>query len=640
MVVLLCLGFVTAGQHPPAGGADVVPPTVGERLDGLPAAPATATAGDDIALSSPVQAPIPFSLLGFAFPDGAEVAFRTSPDGTAWDAWTDVEPVEDSLGPEPGTAEAAGAAPNAEHSEPFWVGDAAWVQVRVRGASPDDVAVDVIDSLGLSRSVAGRAMDALRAAWRGGPEAAAAPQAPDVVRRSEWGADESLRNGTPSVAGRVRMGVVHHTATRNAYSQAEAPGVVRGIYRYHTTSLGWDDIGYNLLVDRFGTVYEGRYGGLESGVVGAHVRGWNTGTFGVSLIGCFDSGACNGSIGGSSTLPEAARAALVRTLAWKFDVHHIDVHATIDMNGRRLRTLVGHRDLGQTSCPGDHVYGLLGALRQQVADHQVATGGVIVSPGAAPSSTYVRDGELERAVVFSARLRPPGAWRLDVRDADGEIVHRVQGAGETAIVSWPGGAGVGGGTHSYAFASDGRRTASGAVALHDCDGVFCDLGSTVHRDAVLHLHANGVVRGCTAWRFCPAGRTTRGQMATLLARALGFSARDGDHFSDVPDGHTHAAGINALYERGIVEGDDSGRFLPDAPVRRDQMATFLANSLGLSGGGDGHFTDVEGNTHEDAINALAARGIARGDTSGRYHPHRDIRRDQAASLIDRGLAQR
>lgn len=635
LVAVLCLGLVLVGQGPPARGAEVAAPTVLERIDGLPAAPRAAAAGEDVRRSEAVRAPIPFSLLGFAFPAGADVAFRTSADGESWSPWTAAEPLEAEHAPDPGTAEATRAAPAAGRSEPVWVGKASWVQVQVRGAGPTDVAVDVIDSLGLSRSLVGQAADALRAAWRGAAPAAAAPERPDIVSRAGWGADEALRSGTPDRASRVRMGVVHHTATRNDYTKEEAPGVVRGIYRYHTTSLGWDDIGYNLLVDRFGTVYEGRYGGLESGVVGAHVRGWNTGTFGVSLIGCFDTGACSG---GGASLPEAARAALVDVLAWKFDVHHINVDATIDMNGERRRTLVGHRDVGETSCPGGLVHGVLEDLRRQVIDQQTAAGGVIVDPGAAPSSPYVRDGQLEQAITVSARLRPPAPWRLEIRDAEGQVVHDVEGSGETAVVAWQGGSAVRPGEHTYAVSSQGRRTAGGGITLRDCGGVFCDLDDTVHRDAILHLHAGGVVRGCTDWRYCPAGHTTRGQMASLLARALGFTARGGGHFSDVPDSHPHAPGINALYERGIVEGDGE-RFLPGEDVRRDQMATFVANSLDLSGG-DGRFTDVDGNVHEDAINALAARDIARGDGDGHYHPHRPIKRDQAASLIDRALGHR
>ena len=639
VVALLCAGLVLSGRAP-AAPADVVPPTVSERVHGLPSAPVAARAGEpQVSLASSM--PIPFSLIGFAFPAGARVEFRTSTDGDAWSGWSEAPPLGADHGPDPRTTEAAGAVDGAAHSEPLWVGEARWLQVRVAGAGPGDVTVDVIDSLGLSRSVAGRAVDTLRASWRGsGRQAAAQAGRPGIVSRAQWGADESLRSGSPDYASRVRMGVVHHTATANTYSQAEAPGVVRGIYRYHTTSLGWDDIGYNLLIDRFGTVYEGRHGGLESGVVGAHASGWNTGTFGVSVMGCFDSQACTSTTGGSGGLPAPAEEALLQVLAWKYDVHHIDVQATIDMNGTRKPTLVGHRDVGQTSCPGDRFHGKLAELRRKVAALQAGSGGVIVDPGASPSSTFVRDGRLEREITFSARLRPPAPWTLRVTDGEGRTVHSASGSGETAIVRWAGGPGVRGGTHTYAFASQGRRTATGGVALQGCSAVFCDIGATVHRDAIISLHASGVTKGCTAFRYCPAGQTSRGQMATLIARALGISPQGNGHFDDVPDDHPHAAGINALHEAGVVEGVDERRFLPGAAVRRDQMATFIKNALRLPDTSEDHFTDVAGNTHEAAINALAARGIARGDGGGRYHPALPIRRDQAASLLQRALSSR
>ena len=69
------------------------------------------------------------------------------------------------------------------------------------------------------------------------------------------------------------MAFVHHTASGNDYSRAEAPAIMRGVYAYHTRSLHWSDIGYNFLVDRYGTIYEGRYGGMTKGVIGAQVAG-------------------------------------------------------------------------------------------------------------------------------------------------------------------------------------------------------------------------------------------------------------------------------------------------------------------------------------------------------------------------------
>ena len=142
-------------------------------------------------------------------------------------------------------------------------------------------------------------------------------KAPHIVTRLEWGADESLRSGRPDYA-RVKMAFVHHTASGNTYTAAEAAAVVRAIYAYHTRSLGWSDIGYNFLVDRFGTIYEGRYGGMKKGVVGAHVLGFNTGSTGISVTGNFAGDAP----------PTAALASLEKLLAWKLKIHHLDPRGT------------------------------------------------------------------------------------------------------------------------------------------------------------------------------------------------------------------------------------------------------------------------------------------------------------------------
>ncbi|MEX0658602.1 MAG: S-layer homology domain-containing protein, partial [Egibacteraceae bacterium] len=191
--------------------------------------------------------------------------------------------------------------------------------------------------------------------------------------------------------------------------------------------------------------------------------------------------------------------------------------------------------------------------------------------------------------------------------------------------------------HTVAVSSDGRRTATTTVELVEpCEDAFCDLGDSVHREAILRLHERGVVNGCADGQFCPSGRVTRGQMATMTARALELTAQDSGHFTDVPASHTHADGIHALYEHGIVKGD-AGRFYPDREVRRDQMATFLYQGLDFSASGTSHFSDVTGNVHEQAINSLADHDVTRGDGSGLYLPARPIRRDQIASLIDRAL---
>src|SRR6185312_2726608 len=106
----------------------------------------------------------------------------------------------------------------------------------------------------------------------------------------------------PLVVAADKLAIVHHTAGTNAYTRAQAPAIVRGIEVYHVKGNGWNDIGYNFLVDRFGNVYEGRRGGIDKNVVGAHAEGFNTGSIGVALIGNFQA----------ATPPKPMQQALVK----------------------------------------------------------------------------------------------------------------------------------------------------------------------------------------------------------------------------------------------------------------------------------------------------------------------------------------
>ena len=181
--------------------------------------------------------------------------------------------------------------------------------------------------------------------------------------RSAWGADESIRRAEPSYGPTIRFASVHHTAGTNAYSPSQAAAIMRGIEVYHVKSNGWNDIGYNFLVDRYGTVYEGRYGGIDKNVIGAYARGFNTGSLGVAVIGTF----------GTSQIPAAAEASLEKLLAWRLDLAHVDPVSTLTFvsgGSERynagvpvvLRAVSGHRDTGLTSCPGNLLYARLDTI--------------------------------------------------------------------------------------------------------------------------------------------------------------------------------------------------------------------------------------------------------------------------------------
>ncbi|MGI9034360.1 MAG: RICIN domain-containing protein [Acidimicrobiales bacterium] len=288
----------------------------------------------------------PTELVGFEWQgnhDGAvEVRAR---QGKGWTDWQRVEgdPTE---GPDPTSKE----------HHPITTAGPVWVGRGVR-----QVEVRVAEG-----ALGGLKLHALRSeepqAASGTKPAGATPAQPGIVSRASWGADESFRSlnpgcGTPEYADNVRFSVVHHTVNTNNYSPADSASLIRGIYYFHTHTNKWCDIGYNFLVDRFGTVFEGRYGGITRAVVGAHALNFNTGSTGVALLGTFQT----------DPVPSAMYASLRSLLAWKLAIHNVDPTAVISYNGASVNTVSGHRDLNPTECPGDMPYGMLPQLRKELA---------------------------------------------------------------------------------------------------------------------------------------------------------------------------------------------------------------------------------------------------------------------------------
>ncbi|MET8773612.1 N-acetylmuramoyl-L-alanine amidase [Nocardia sp. NPDC004654] len=193
---------------------------------------------------------------------------------------------------------------------------------------------------------------------------------PNVITRSQWGADESIRCDEPTYDDGLGGVTVHHTAGRNDYSKAESAGIVRAIYTYHAQTLGWCDIGYNALVDKYGQIFEGRHGGLDRPVQGAHAGGFNENTSGVAFMGNHES-----------EIPsEQAVTAVGKFVGWRARVAGLDPqgHTTMYSEGTeytpyaegeavRLPIVFAHRDVGNTSCPGDAAYELMDRIRDIAA---------------------------------------------------------------------------------------------------------------------------------------------------------------------------------------------------------------------------------------------------------------------------------
>ena len=199
-----------------------------------------------------------------------------------------------------------------------------------------------------------------------------------VTTREEWGANPAYLNWWPNYAPADHV-VVHHTAGTNDYTAEQSPSIVRGIYYYHAVILGWGDIGYNFLVDKYGQVFEGRYGTLDSDpgtmVVGGHAYGANTGTMGISMMGNY-----------SSVSPSEIQIERVGQMAGWFLARAgiADAHGSSDFTFRAtqkyrrgqtidLDTISAHRDVGYTTCPGDAGYSAMGQIRD-IAQEQIDGG--------------------------------------------------------------------------------------------------------------------------------------------------------------------------------------------------------------------------------------------------------------------------
>ncbi|MGP3967956.1 peptidoglycan recognition protein family protein [Streptomyces sp. 6N223] len=335
----------------------------------------------------PVTPTEPFSLLGVVWSDpGAaldgRVEVRTRDAGTGeWSGWQELEAGGEHA-PDPGAAE-AGDGTVRGGTAPLWVGasDAVQVRVAVGGESPDGLRVELIDPMTVTPSSdeateATEATDEVEeeAGEEAGEDAVALPAGaefvgprPPIVTRSGWGADESLRESGFVYTDWVRTAFIHHTAGSNDYACKNADSVIRGIYSYHVVSLGWRDVGYNFFVDRCGTIYEGRAGGVTEPVQGAHTYGHNHNSMGVAVLGSYED-----------TKPsKRALEGLAKLTAWKlglFGVNPTKSQVRISGGGKyaagtevRLNNISGHRDGYATACPGERLYDELSTVRSTAA---------------------------------------------------------------------------------------------------------------------------------------------------------------------------------------------------------------------------------------------------------------------------------
>jgi uncharacterized protein with LGFP repeats len=327
-----------------------VDPSAADSVAGLPK---TATTSGRLVAHLRRSAVDPFSMVGVTWDhDGATgtmtVEVRTKTAG-AWTGWTQLDTDADG-----GPVTTANDASFRDGTEPEWVGRSTGVEVAVYGhqVAPTGLKVSAIDP---GRSPAGLAAAESKSGGQVTGKPGSFPRIPKVVTRKQWGADESLGDECwdPKYGHTFKAVVVHHTAGSNDYTRKESAAIVRGVYAYHTQSRGWCDIGYNFLIDRFGTVYEGRDGGIRKPVRGAHAGDYNVNTTGISLMGNFDL---------VKPTP-AMRQSLISLIAWRLGTAYHHAYGKPFVFDHRISRISGHRDVMPTACPGQYVYDWLPRLR-------------------------------------------------------------------------------------------------------------------------------------------------------------------------------------------------------------------------------------------------------------------------------------
>jgi hypothetical protein len=322
---------------------------------------------------------------------GAEFTIEAHGDDGQWQPAGTIG--QQDNGPDPGTSEGVEAAQQPTNtSEPLWTDDVSAVRVTLAGGTAQNVSLVAIDSPPVADPAANQPAQAN--AFAGGlaamgvagiavafvsgrrrllalgalvaivvvacapakdppPPGAAVPDS--IVSHATWGGDLPWNTGgaecddpKPRIADDIGFAVMHHTVNSNSYTPEQSWQIIRGIWAHHANVNGWCDIGYNFLIDRYGTIFEGRWGGWDKAVIGAHAVGFNTGGVGVAFIGDHRT---------QPVSPES-RASFVNLVAWKFQVHTVDANP--------WNSIIGHRDVNQTECPGNAAHALLPGIRDEV----------------------------------------------------------------------------------------------------------------------------------------------------------------------------------------------------------------------------------------------------------------------------------
>lgn len=368
---------------------------------------------------------------------------------------------------------------------------------------------------------------------------------PRILARSAWGANEAMVR-YPSKLGQVTGAMVHHTATGNTYTAEQVPAVLRSIQAFHVNERGWNDIAYNVLIDRFGRAWEGRSGGLHLPIVGSNDNDvTNQRVTNISLLGNHEEVAPT----------TATMETLAQVVAWKLQRHGVDPYGQTWGSGGReggrvtLPAIHGHRDERSTLCPGRYVYSQMGALRSRVANIMAST--------AFPLFRDVPNG-----AQFAADIRWLAQQGITTGWADATY-RPLESVSREATAAF-----------LYRLSGSPAWTPPATSPFPDVRA-----GDAFHHE-ITWLAAKRITTGWTDGTFQPLEPVTREAMAAYLYRLYrGTPPARPAPFTDVRTGDPFATEIAWLASTGITTGWPDGTFRPKEPIARDAMAAFLHRAV-------------------------------------------------------------
>lgn len=456
LVLALCGAFI-GFQAPVQAYRGYAPPVESTEIALHSVAPTSVPTGKQMDLVRE-QTVAEFSLVGVAWTGAIDPTTKFGVrvrEAGVWSEWNELH-WSNEHGADADSIEAKAAR---QGTDPLLTAPANGVALRVTnrsGTVPASLALSLINS---NLTPQDRSLISSRSITSTVPATVTSPQGavvvrPNLITRAQWGANEKWRNQDPGMGTKIIAGFLHHTASSNNYSADQGPAQMRNLYSYYTRTLHYKDLAYSFLIDKYGNVYEGRSGcprvvktscdGPSRPAIGAHTAGMNVNTFAISAIGNFQEASP-----GAEALQKMDEA-IAGLMAWKIapyglspkavanipvgsDPHHLSRYREGDI--AHVLTISGHRDVGQTVCPGQYLYPELPAIRDRIEELLVP---VVAIPTITPS---VIGNEATSPIAISAVIVRGATWSIDVlNDVDNSVVGHAEGTATSTgevTYSWP-----------------------------------------------------------------------------------------------------------------------------------------------------------------------------------------------------------